>query len=129
MYRQRYADADKQISYENACDCQRDGLLSTAWCRSPFLTDDEEKEIWAVAWYDCGDGFDDTTMKPIREIVGDVWGFLHDEEKMYDFVRMSKEDFLRSYSYLTDYEYEATRMAYDGPYKVTLRKKQPVKGV
>lgn len=58
-----------------------------------------------------------------------MWGFLHDEEKMYDFVRMSKEDFLRSYSYLTDYEYEATRMAYDGPYKVTLRKKQPVKGV
>lgn len=123
MYRIRYVDGDKQISYENACDCQRDGILSTAWCRSPKLTDDEEKEIWAVAWYDCGDGCADTTPRPINEIVGQVWGFLNDNEKMRDFIRMSKEDFLRSYSYLTEYEYEATRNAYTGPYKVTPKRK------
>lgn len=34
--------------------------------------------------------------------------FTDDEEKMADFVRLSKGEFLESYSYLTDEEYEAT---------------------
>lgn len=34
--------------------------------------------------------------------------FTDDEEKMVDFVRLSKDEFLESYSYLTDEEYEAT---------------------
>lgn len=34
--------------------------------------------------------------------------FCDDKEKMYDFLRMSKEDFLKSYSYLTEYEYDET---------------------
>lgn len=37
--------------------------------------------------------------------------FTDDEEKMYDFYRMSKDDFLRSYSYLTEEEYDATKDA------------------
>ena len=32
--------------------------------------------------------------------------FIDDKEKMYDFFRMKKEDFLKSYSYLTEKEYE-----------------------
>lgn len=35
--------------------------------------------------------------------------FLNDEEKMRDFREMSKEDFLKSYSYLTEAEYENTK--------------------
>lgn len=34
--------------------------------------------------------------------------FTSDSEKMYDFIFLSKEDFLKSYSYLTESEYEAT---------------------
>ena len=36
--------------------------------------------------------------------------FLDDEEKMYDFDRLTKEEFLFSYSYLTELEYNLTRM-------------------
>ena len=35
--------------------------------------------------------------------------FVGDEEKMLDFIELSKEEFLASYSYLTDWEYEATK--------------------
>lgn len=34
--------------------------------------------------------------------------FIDDEEKMQDFVRLTKEEFLLSYSYLTEEEYELT---------------------
>ena len=36
--------------------------------------------------------------------------FLNDEEKMADFHALSKQDFLSSYSYLTETEYNLTRM-------------------
>lgn len=36
--------------------------------------------------------------------------FIDDKEKMYDFFRMKKEDFLKSYSYLTEKEYELTKI-------------------
>lgn len=35
--------------------------------------------------------------------------FIDDKEKMYDFFLLSKEDFLNSYSYLTEEEYELTK--------------------
>lgn len=35
--------------------------------------------------------------------------FVGDEEKMADFIVLSKEEFLASYSYLTDREYEETK--------------------
>ena len=34
--------------------------------------------------------------------------FLTDDEKMYDFFRISKEEFLFSYSYLTEEDYDMT---------------------
>jgi hypothetical protein len=37
--------------------------------------------------------------------------FLGDKEKMYDFDRLNKEEFLFSYSYLTEEEYNLTRIA------------------
>lgn len=39
--------------------------------------------------------------------------FIGDEEKMYDFVRLTKEEFLLSYSYLTEEEYENTKKIYE----------------
>lgn len=35
--------------------------------------------------------------------------FADDEEKMTDFYALSKEEFLKSYSYITEQEYEATK--------------------
>jgi hypothetical protein len=34
--------------------------------------------------------------------------FINDEEKMRDFILLSKEEFLMSYSYLTEKEYDNT---------------------
>lgn len=42
------------------------------------------------------------------KILKESKGFADDEEKMADFRKLSKEEFLKSYSYLTDEEYEAT---------------------
>jgi len=36
--------------------------------------------------------------------------FCDDEEKMKDFEKLSKEDFLSSYSYITEEEYNLTRI-------------------
>ena len=36
--------------------------------------------------------------------------FCDDTEKMVDFINLSKEEFLESYSYLTEEEYEATKL-------------------
>ncbi len=36
--------------------------------------------------------------------------FKNDVEKMFDYDRMSKEEFLKSYSYLTELDYMATRL-------------------
>lgn len=38
--------------------------------------------------------------------------FIEDEEKMYNFVRLTKEEFLLSYSYLTEEEYDNTMKIY-----------------
>ena len=43
-------------------------------------------------------------MKTIKYI-----SFIDDVEKMADFFILSKQDFLQSYSYLTDIEYELTK--------------------
>lgn len=34
--------------------------------------------------------------------------FISDDEKMLDFINLSKDEFLQSYSYLTEEEYDAT---------------------
>lgn len=39
--------------------------------------------------------------------------FIHDHEKMVDFLGLSKEEFMKSYSYLTDDEYENTKRIYE----------------
>lgn len=36
--------------------------------------------------------------------------FIDDKEKMHDFFRLTKEEFLSSYSYLTEEEYDNTAM-------------------
>ena len=38
----------------------------------------------------------------------EVWPFLDDEEKMVDFFTLTKEQFLQSYSYLSEAEYDKT---------------------
>ena len=39
--------------------------------------------------------------------------FIDDKEKMYDFVHLTKEEFLSSYSYLTEDEYNNTKRLYE----------------
>lgn len=38
--------------------------------------------------------------------------FIEDKEKMKDFLKLNKEDFLKSYSYLLEEEYDATVWEY-----------------
>jgi hypothetical protein len=40
--------------------------------------------------------------------------FLDDKEKMRDFKKLSKEEFLQSYSYLTEKEYDLTKKKFRG---------------
>ena len=42
----------------------------------------------------------------------EIYSFITDEEKMRDFVELTKEEFLASYSYLTEEEYDATVIDY-----------------
>lgn len=37
--------------------------------------------------------------------------FLDDKDKVFDFVHLTKCEFLKSYSYLTEEEYDLTRVA------------------
>jgi len=46
-------------------------------------------------------------MKQLEIIFKDV-DFIDDKEKMYDFYILSKIEFLKSYSYLTELEYDLT---------------------
>ena len=39
-----------------------------------------------------------------------VTDFIDDVEKMYDFIELSKDEFLSSYSYLTEAEYRLTKL-------------------
>lgn len=43
----------------------------------------------------------------------DKLAFIDDKAKMYDFTKMEKDDFLASYSYLTEEEYDATEYVYN----------------
>lgn len=42
-----------------------------------------------------------------------AWSFITDIPKMADFKEISKEEFLSSYSYLTEEEYDATALYYE----------------
>ena len=46
-------------------------------------------------------------MKQVRP-----YTFIKDKEKMKDFLKLNKEDFLKSYSYLLEEEYDATVWEY-----------------
>lgn len=52
--------------------------------------------------------YEENKEKPITDDTETIYSFTDDKEKMYDFFRMPKDAFLRSYSYLTEKEYDAT---------------------
>jgi hypothetical protein len=43
-------------------------------------------------------------------------GFINDEEKMRDFIMLTKSEFLNQYSYLTEADYDATEKIYKEKY-------------
>ena len=47
---------------------------------------------------------------PNMQKLGEYTDFYDDEEKMKDFQKLSKDEFLASYSYLVEEEYNLTRM-------------------
>lgn len=75
-------------------------------CREPFFNHDADDPDWEI---ETNNGFSD-----IYSIyIPNKKPFFHDPftsepEKMLDFMYLSKEDFLESYSYLTEEEYNAT---------------------
>lgn len=71
-YIRRYENQAMQNAYENACDCLRYGIGKADWsdCGIP---QNARKEVWAVAWYDMGDGHEENGKKPIWDIMGEVY--------------------------------------------------------
>lgn len=72
-YCKRYEDQQSQAAYENACDCLYFGMGPKHW-NDCGITKEKRREVWAVAWYDMGDGAEENGRKPIREIADEVYG-------------------------------------------------------
>ena len=62
-------------------------------------------------WNYLPNSFEDDD-SPHYQRLGEYTDFCDDAEKMIDFVNLSKTDFLSSYSYLTEAEYNLTRSKY-----------------
>ena len=77
---ERYADRRLQCAYENACDCLYYGMGSKDWLDCG-ITKEQRKEVWAVAWYDMGDGCEENGEKPIPEIMKEVYAFQATNER------------------------------------------------
>lgn len=67
-YIRRYENQTEQNAYENACDCLYYGMGPNIW-DDCGIQQDMRKEIWAVAWYDIGDGCEENGKKSISEIM------------------------------------------------------------
>lgn len=70
-YIRRYDNQLYQNSYENACDCLYYGMGSKAW-EDCGVDAEKRREIWAVAWYDLGDGCEENGKRSIESIVAEV---------------------------------------------------------
>ena len=71
-YCERYADRRLQCAYENACDCLYYGIGPGEW-NDCGIAKEQRREVWAVAWYDMGDGCEENGRKPILEILSEVY--------------------------------------------------------
>lgn len=71
--------------------------------------EDAKDVMYGIAqdWLDLKDWLDLVDAKVECEEIA-LSDFLDDEEKMIDFIKLSKDEFLDSYSYLTDEEYDLT---------------------
>lgn len=69
----RYEDQTIQNAYENACDCLIYGMGPNHW-GDCGISPDMRKEVWAVAWYDMGDGCEENGKKSIPAIIAEVYG-------------------------------------------------------
>lgn len=67
-YLQRYEDQRLQNAYENACDCRYFGMGILDWVDCG-VSKEQRKEIWAVSWYDMGDGYEETPMRAISDVM------------------------------------------------------------
>lgn len=89
--------------YEEEHDTEHEGHPAVVqWWEGVISTEDVIEEL--------GGELFDSLHKPVREgrkpsVIHD---FLDDEEKMADFRKLSKEEFLKMYSYLSEEEYDAT---------------------
>ena len=61
-----------------------------------------------VCFPDCPEVLFETLKKAEDEMYIEKFSFFNDDEKMYDFWRISKKDFLQSYSYISEVEYDYT---------------------
>lgn len=77
----------------------------------PYLTPDETEILISGICTKCWEAMFSENNFPDED--DEVKHFLDDIEKMVDFAILTKEEFLASYSYLTEEEYDATREAYE----------------
>ena len=69
--------------------------------------DDVNLEGFYTSCVECGSSFDIDAEEILKK------AFITDVAKMADFKVLTKEEFLESYSYLTEDEYDATALYYD----------------
>lgn len=91
---------EENIMLETKCDCGR----------KTYITRLEHDELNAEGFYvscQCGRYIDIDADKILK------LSFITDVAKMADFKILSEKEFLKTYSYLTEKEYEATRLYFD----------------
>lgn len=76
--------------------------------RSGVVTHKLAGTDYCVVDIELSDGHVMTTLSHERNLTPVYESFVDDEEKMRDFFKLSREEFLKSYSYLTEEEYDAT---------------------
>lgn len=135
MWEKFYADTTNDNAIEDVCDMCFADLTTEQGFRKLILTD------YSGITTRGGKSHEDETMGEFLDEVGikadadefeisyalltcgfhplkdSHYPFLTDWEKMRDFVKLSKEEFLESYSYLTETEYDMTKKIWENYYE------------
>lgn len=92
-------------SYPNTCEMVKELRLIVPDCYE-FHVDDLMRN--ASGKIDSDDEFVIEVTNYDESLSKFVYPFIDDEEKMWDFYKLRKDEFLESYSYITEEEYDAT---------------------
>lgn len=92
-------------NYGEIIECQKRQILNDI---EDIGIDEHYLNEYAFCYLGMADEYDNAL-----DAINQELSFIDDKAKMYDFTRLSKYEFLKSYSYLGEREYDATRYVYD----------------